>query len=186
MSINLKALIGKLNDTCRQAAERAASLCMGLLQAGASGKGEFESRLKNVIDEVKKHPQMFDKGAMDDAEGREMDSRNCLIILASNVGSPQIMQACLDRVAEQKIVETVLARMAEGGGVGSQASRSAWARTAISNTGSDERDLWKQRAAGSTPMPRAQARRRLASKCRPASIRNGMPQEMAGSGAWMF
>ena len=29
---------------------------MGLLQAGASVKGEFENRLKNVIDEVKKSP----------------------------------------------------------------------------------------------------------------------------------
>jgi type VI secretion system protein VasG len=32
------------------------ALDMGLLQAGASVKGEFESRLKNVIDEVKKSP----------------------------------------------------------------------------------------------------------------------------------
>ncbi|KAG1398688.1 hypothetical protein G6F59_013440 [Rhizopus arrhizus] len=31
-------------------------LDMGLLQAGASVKGEFENRLKNVIDEVKKSP----------------------------------------------------------------------------------------------------------------------------------
>jgi type VI secretion system protein VasG len=29
---------------------------MGLLQAGASVKGEFENRLKNVIDEVNKSP----------------------------------------------------------------------------------------------------------------------------------
>ena len=29
-------------------------LDMGLLQAGASVKGEFENRLKNLIDEVKK------------------------------------------------------------------------------------------------------------------------------------
>ena len=31
-------------------------LDMGLLQAGASVKGEFENRLKNVIDEVKRSP----------------------------------------------------------------------------------------------------------------------------------
>jgi type VI secretion system protein VasG len=31
---------------------------------------------------------------LDDAEGREIDFRNCLIILTSNVGSAQIMQAC--------------------------------------------------------------------------------------------
>jgi len=30
-----------------------------LLQAGASVKGEFENRLKNVIDEVKKSPKPF-------------------------------------------------------------------------------------------------------------------------------
>jgi type VI secretion system protein VasG len=33
------------------------TLDMGLLQAGASVKGEFENRLKNVIDEVKKSPR---------------------------------------------------------------------------------------------------------------------------------
>ena len=33
------------------------TLDMGLLQAGASVKGEFENRLKNVIDEVKKSPK---------------------------------------------------------------------------------------------------------------------------------
>ena len=32
MSINLKTLIGKLNDTCRNAATRAASICVGLGQ----------------------------------------------------------------------------------------------------------------------------------------------------------
>jgi len=41
--------------------------------------------------------QVFDKGVMDDAEGREIDFRNTLIILTSNVASPQIMQACLNQ-----------------------------------------------------------------------------------------
>ncbi len=62
-----------------------------------------------LLDEVEKaHPdvlemffQVFDKGMMDDAEGREIDFRNCLIILTSNVGSPQIMQACLNKPAEE-------------------------------------------------------------------------------------
>ncbi|MDR1075792.1 MAG: type VI secretion system ATPase TssH [Xanthomonadaceae bacterium] len=61
-----------------------------------------------LLDEVEKaHPdvlemffQVFDKGVMDDAEGREIDFRNTLIILTSNVGSPQIMQACLNKSAE--------------------------------------------------------------------------------------
>lgn len=55
-----------------------------------------------LLDEVEKaHPdvlemffQVFDKGRMDDAEGREIDFRNTLIILTSNAGSQQIMQAC--------------------------------------------------------------------------------------------
>ena len=58
-----------------------------------------------LLDEVEKaHPdvlemffQVFDKGVMDDAEGREIDFRNTLIILTSNVGSAQIMQACLNK-----------------------------------------------------------------------------------------
>ena len=56
-----------------------------------------------LLDEVEKaHPdvlelffQVFDKGVMDDAEGREIDFRNTLIILTSNVGSQSIMQACM-------------------------------------------------------------------------------------------
>ncbi|MFT4256670.1 MAG: type VI secretion system ATPase TssH [Pseudoxanthomonas sp.] len=62
-----------------------------------------------LLDEVEKaHPdvlemffQVFDKGMMDDAEGREIDFRNTLIILTSNVGSSQIMHACLNKPAEE-------------------------------------------------------------------------------------
>ncbi|MFD0739825.1 type VI secretion system ATPase TssH [Lysobacter koreensis] len=62
-----------------------------------------------LLDEVEKaHPdvlemffQVFDKGAMDDAEGREIDFRNTLIILTSNIGSAQIMQAALNKPAAQ-------------------------------------------------------------------------------------
>jgi len=61
-----------------------------------------------LLDEVEKaHPdvlemffQVFDKGCMDDAEGREIDFRNTIIILTSNVGSAAIMQACLNQSAE--------------------------------------------------------------------------------------
>ncbi|WP_322058021.1 type VI secretion system ATPase TssH [Paraburkholderia sp. J63] len=61
-----------------------------------------------LLDEVEKaHPdvlemffQIFDKGAMDDAEGRAIDFRNTLIILTSNVGSTAVMQACLNKPAE--------------------------------------------------------------------------------------
>ncbi|MDQ1763252.1 type VI secretion system ATPase TssH [Achromobacter aegrifaciens] len=63
-----------------------------------------------LLDEIEKaHPdvlelffQVFDKGVMDDAEGREIDFRNTLIILTSNVGSSAIMQACLNKSAEER------------------------------------------------------------------------------------
>ena len=70
-----------------------------------------------LLDEVEKaHPdvlelffQVFDKGVLDDAEGREIDFRNTLIILTSNVGSSQIMQACLNRPAEALPAASALA-----------------------------------------------------------------------------
>ncbi|ALM84270.1 type VI secretion system ATPase TssH [Bordetella sp. N] len=63
-----------------------------------------------LLDEIEKaHPdvlelffQVFDKGFMDDAEGREIDFRNTLIILTSNVGSSAIMQACLNKTSEER------------------------------------------------------------------------------------
>ncbi|MEW6759780.1 MAG: type VI secretion system ATPase TssH [Pseudomonadota bacterium] len=41
--------------------------------------------------------QVFDKGVLDDAEGRQIDFRNTIIILTSNVGSSQMMGACLNK-----------------------------------------------------------------------------------------
>jgi len=60
-----------------------------------------------LLDEAEKaHPdvlemffQVFDKGVMDDAEGRQIDFRNTIIILTSNLGSGQLMQACLNKTA---------------------------------------------------------------------------------------
>lgn len=57
-----------------------------------------------LLDEVEKaHPdvheiffQVFDKGMMDDSEGRRIDFRNTLILLTSNVGSDRIMSLCAD------------------------------------------------------------------------------------------
>jgi type VI secretion system protein VasG len=57
-----------------------------------------------LLDEVEKaHPdvhelffQVFDKGWMEDAEGRRIDFRNTLILLTSNVGSELIMGLCKD------------------------------------------------------------------------------------------
>ena len=57
-----------------------------------------------LLDEVEKaHPdvheiffQVFDKGRMEDAEGRLIDFRNTLILLTSNVGTEMIMDMCAD------------------------------------------------------------------------------------------
>ncbi|MBA83167.1 MAG: type VI secretion system ATPase TssH [Rhodobacteraceae bacterium] len=57
-----------------------------------------------LLDEVEKaHPdvhemffQVFDKGMMEDGEGRMIDFRNTLILLTSNVGSEVIMDLCAD------------------------------------------------------------------------------------------
>ncbi len=57
-----------------------------------------------LLDEVEKaHPdvheiffQVFDKGTMEDGEGRRIDFRNTLILLTSNVGSDLIMKLCAD------------------------------------------------------------------------------------------
>jgi type VI secretion system protein VasG len=72
-----------------------------------------------LLDEVEKaHPdvlelffQVFDKGVLDDAEGREIDFRNTLIILTSNVGSAAIMQACLNKSAKELPTPQALAEM---------------------------------------------------------------------------
>lgn len=57
-----------------------------------------------LLDEIEKaHPdvheiffQVFDKGWMEDGEGRHIDFRNTLILLTSNVGSEHVMHACGD------------------------------------------------------------------------------------------
>ena len=57
-----------------------------------------------LLDEVEKaHPdvhelffQVFDKGVMEDGEGRVIDFKNTLILLTSNVGSELIMDLCAD------------------------------------------------------------------------------------------
>jgi type VI secretion system protein VasG len=57
-----------------------------------------------LLDEVEKaHPdvlelfyQVFDKGVLEDAEGREIDFKNTVILLTSNVGTDTIMTLCAD------------------------------------------------------------------------------------------
>ena len=57
-----------------------------------------------LLDEVEKaHPdvheiffQVFDKGRMEDSEGRHIDFRNTLILLTSNVGTELVIDMCAD------------------------------------------------------------------------------------------
>ena len=57
-----------------------------------------------LLDEVEKaHPdvmelffQVFDKGVLEDGEGREIDFKNTVIILTSNVGTDELMALCAD------------------------------------------------------------------------------------------
>ncbi len=57
-----------------------------------------------LLDEVEKaHPdvheiffQVFDKGIMEDGEGRSIDFRNCMILLTTNAGTEKIVDLCAD------------------------------------------------------------------------------------------
>ncbi|NOT56440.1 MAG: type VI secretion system ATPase TssH [Deltaproteobacteria bacterium] len=57
-----------------------------------------------LLDEVEKaHPdvmelfyQVFDKGMLEDGEGREIDFKNTVILLTSNTGSDTMMKLCID------------------------------------------------------------------------------------------
>ncbi|HEX5733789.1 MAG TPA: type VI secretion system ATPase TssH [Blastocatellia bacterium] len=57
-----------------------------------------------LLDEVEKaHPdvmelfyQVFDKGVLEDGEGREIDFKNTVILLTSNVGTDAVMKLCAD------------------------------------------------------------------------------------------
>jgi type VI secretion system protein VasG len=54
--------------------------------------------------------QVFDKGIMEDAEGREIDFKNTVILLTSNVGTDLIMKLCADeetRPDPDKLVESL-------------------------------------------------------------------------------
>jgi type VI secretion system protein VasG len=63
-----------------------------------------------LLDEVEKaHPdvmelfyQVFDKGILEDGEGRKIDFKNTLIILTSNLGTDTIMKACADEETKPK------------------------------------------------------------------------------------
>jgi type VI secretion system protein VasG len=73
-----------------------------------------------LLDEIEKaHPdvaelffQVFDKGVLDDAEGREIDFRNTIIIATSNLASAAIMQACLNKPAAERPTPAELDQLA--------------------------------------------------------------------------
>lgn len=62
-----------------------------------------------LLDEIEKaHPdvqelfyQVFDKGVLEDSEGRLINFKNTTILLTSNVGSHVIMQACINQEVDQ-------------------------------------------------------------------------------------
>jgi type VI secretion system protein VasG len=73
-----------------------------------------------LLDEIEKaHPdvlelfyQVFDKGVLEDAEGREIDFKNTVILLTSNVGTDTVMKLCADpetRPEPESLVEALRA-----------------------------------------------------------------------------
>ena len=71
-----------------------------------------------LLDEIEKaHPdvleiffQVFDKGVMDDAEGREINFKNTIILLTSNIGTETIMRSCQlaeCRPSQQQLIESL-------------------------------------------------------------------------------
>lgn len=72
-----------------------------------------------LLDEVEKaHPdvtelfyQVFDKGMLEDGEGRRIDFKNTLIILTSNIGTDLIMKHCYndpDKAPDMETLKTML------------------------------------------------------------------------------
>jgi type VI secretion system protein VasG len=60
--------------------------------------------------------QVFDKGVLEDGEGREIDFKNTLILLTSNVGSDTIMKLCADpelMPEPEKLVEAIRPELLE-------------------------------------------------------------------------
>ena len=72
-----------------------------------------------LLDEVEKaHPdvmnlfyQVFDRGFMRDGEGREIDFKNTLILMTSNLGSEEIQQRCTEFSIDEQVADV----MADGG-----------------------------------------------------------------------
>ena len=70
---------------------------------------------KAHIDVMELFYQVFDKGFMEDAEGREIDFKNTVILMTSNAASDQMMAMCVDgeRPPTAEIVEAIGPRLRE-------------------------------------------------------------------------
>jgi type VI secretion system protein VasG len=73
---------------------------------------EVEKAHRDVLDIFY---QVFDRGTMRDGEGREIDFRNCVILMTSNLGSAQIDEATTDRpeMAQAALLETIHPQLVE-------------------------------------------------------------------------
>jgi type VI secretion system protein VasG len=67
---------------------------------------EVEKAHRDVLDTFY---QVFDRGTMRDGEGREIDFRNCVILMTSNLGSAQIDKATNDspEIAHEALLEAI-------------------------------------------------------------------------------
>ncbi|MGZ2749414.1 type VI secretion system ATPase TssH [Burkholderia stagnalis] len=67
---------------------------------------EVEKAHRDVLDMFY---QVFDRGTMRDGEGREIDFRNCVILMTSNLGSAQIDEATADNpdIAQAALLEAI-------------------------------------------------------------------------------
>ncbi|WP_183731007.1 type VI secretion system ATPase TssH [Paraburkholderia bannensis] len=67
---------------------------------------EVEKAHRDVLDIFY---QVFDRGTMRDGEGREIDFRNCVILMTSNLGSAQIDEATTDSpdIAQAALLEVI-------------------------------------------------------------------------------
>jgi type VI secretion system protein VasG len=67
---------------------------------------EVEKAHRDVLDIFY---QVFDRGTMRDGEGREIDFRNCVILMTSNLGSEQIHQASTDTpdIAQPALLDAI-------------------------------------------------------------------------------
>jgi type VI secretion system protein VasG len=67
---------------------------------------EVEKAHRDVLDLFY---QVFDRGAMRDGEGREIDFRNCVILMTSNLGSAQIDEATAENpaISQHELFEAI-------------------------------------------------------------------------------